>query len=138
MTHHEDVVPLQDDPEALAPADTVEAFSEPPIADTNVEEAALPQDKRPERVISNEEASAIAKGLLQRLADERQRRWLPQRVIAERSGIGQDRISDFEHGKTNPRLDSFVRHLSALGGRITIEFDDRDGPHYQMDEEASE
>ena len=45
---------------------------------------------------------------------------ITQIEIAQKLGINQDKISNYESGKVSPRLDLFVRYLDAMGYTIKI------------------
>jgi transcriptional regulator with XRE-family HTH domain len=40
--------------------------------------------------------------------------------VAKAMGVGQPSVSEFEKGKTNPRLDTIQRYAEAIGVRIEL------------------
>lgn len=64
-----------------------------------------------------------------RLGDARRRSGLSQRALAAEMCCSQNRVSDFELGKSDPRLSSIIRYAEALGFRVRIEFEPRGVPN---------
>lgn len=50
---------------------------------------------------------------------------LTQKEVAERSGVGQTLISDYEHNKTMPTLKSFCKLMGFYGYKVMVEPDDK-------------
>ncbi len=46
---------------------------------------------------------------------------LPQRAVADASGLWQSSISEYEGGRETPRLGSLTRWAGALGYIVTLE-----------------
>lgn len=40
--------------------------------------------------------------------------------ITMRTGIGSGRLSEYEHGKTVPKIDRFIDLIEAMGGTVVI------------------
>jgi DNA-binding XRE family transcriptional regulator len=83
-----------------------------------------------DRVGGEEEAERRRKALMARqsgyrLAEERKRRGLTQARLAEVMGVSPGRVSQIERGEVST-LDSIVRYVEALGGRLDVvaNFDD--------------
>ena len=83
-----------------------------------------------DRVGGEEEAERRLKALMARqsgyrLAEERKRRGLTQAQLADVMGVSPGRVSQIERGEVST-LDSIVRYVEALGGRLDVvaNFDD--------------
>lgn len=61
------------------------------------------------------------------LAEERIRRGLSQREVAELAGVTQSAVSEWETGAVVARVDSLRRHAAALGFRLSITLEPADG-----------
>lgn len=61
------------------------------------------------------------------LAEERTRRGLSQREVAELAGVTQSAVSEWETGAVVARVDSLRRHAAALGFRLRVELVPADG-----------
>ena len=57
-----------------------------------------------------------------RLADMRRKADITQRALADEMCCRQNRVSDLELGKSDPRLSSLIRYADALGLELRIEF----------------
>lgn len=60
-----------------------------------------------------------------RFGDLRRRKGVTQRELAAEMCATQNRVSDLELGKSDPRLSTLIRYLDGLGYKIRIEFDPR-------------
>lgn len=58
--------------------------------------------------------------LMKVLTKKRQDLKLSQKDLEKISHVSQNKICQYEKGKTTPRLDTFLRLTSALGVKITI------------------
>ncbi|WP_246955827.1 helix-turn-helix transcriptional regulator, partial [Brachybacterium sp. Marseille-Q7125] len=71
-----------------------------------------------------ERAAALAETLdrlLEDLVDLREQQGLSQRDVAERMGVTQSAVSQFERYDANPTLASVRRYALAVGARISID-----------------
>lgn len=79
-----------------------------------------------------ERAAALAETLdrlLEDLVDLREQQGLSQRDVAERMGVTQSAVSQFERYDANPTLASVRRYALAVGARISIDVaPDRSSP----------
>lgn len=80
-----------------------------------------PEWDSPERVAaretSREQLQAELRGA--QLADMRKRLGLSQKLVAERMGVSQARVSQIEHGQIGG-LDTLRSYVVALGGRLDV------------------
>ena len=60
--------------------------------------------------------------IMQAMIDARKSSGLPQKQLAERTGIAQSDISKLEGGNANPSLRTLQRLAAGMGMRIKIEF----------------
>lgn len=63
-----------------------------------------------------------------RFGDQRRKAGVTQRALAAEMCTVQNRVSDLETGKNDPRLSSLIRYLDALGLELVISFRPRGGP----------
>lgn len=75
------------------------------------------------------EAAEETARIVNELAEERIRRGLSQRQLAEMSGLKQSAIARMESLQSTPRLDTLVRVANAL--KVKIEFT-REAPRYAV------
>ncbi len=57
---------------------------------------------------------------IQILIEYRMKNHLTQRQVAEKVGLSQQKISQIESGKVNPRIDLVSKIISKLGVEITL------------------
>lgn len=62
-----------------------------------------------------------------RLGDLRRKAGITQRDLGDEMCCAQNRLSDLELGKADPRLSSLIRYADALGMDVKIEFRPRGG-----------
>ena len=60
--------------------------------------------------------------IIQAMIDAGQRSGLPQKQLAERTGIAQSDISKMENGNANPSLRTLKRLAAGMGMRLKFEF----------------
>lgn len=58
--------------------------------------------------------------LLEQLVSIRKQKQLTQAVVAERMGVSQPAVSDFEHYDANPTLNSLVRYALAVHAELRL------------------
>ena len=75
------------------------------------------------------EAAEETARIVNELAEERIRRGLSQRQLAEMSGLKQSAIARMESLQSTPRLDTLLRIANALGVKIEVT---RELPHYSV------
>jgi DNA-binding XRE family transcriptional regulator len=66
-------------------------------------------------------APAAVDPIMRVLRDERKRRGLSQRGLADLAGSRRNQVSEWETGKVAPTLDSVRRLAAALGARLFVE-----------------
>lgn len=80
-----------------------------------------PEYDSPERVAARESGREQLRAELRgaQLADMRKRLGVSQRMLAERMGITQARVSQIEHGQIGG-LDIVRSYVTALGGKLEV------------------
>ena len=58
--------------------------------------------------------------LLRNLVEARKNAGLRQVDVAERMGIGQPSVSEFERGETSPKLETLQKYSEAIGCTLNI------------------
>ena len=58
--------------------------------------------------------------LLRNLVEARKKAELRQVDVAERMGIGQPSVSEFERGETSPKLETLQKYAEAIGCTLNI------------------
>ena len=60
-----------------------------------------------------------------RAGDLRRKAGVTQRALAAEMCAAQNRVSDLELGKNDPRLSTLIRYADGLGYRVRITFEER-------------
>ena len=68
------------------------------------------------------EALQPERAVIHAIIDARQKAWLTQKELSERTGIAQGDISKLENGNANPSIRTLQRLANGMGMTLKVEF----------------